>query len=509
MNQKVVLIITDGIGFSPKTEYNAFHHAKKPHYDYLFKSVPNSLVCSYGEEVGLPHNQMGNSEVGHISLGSGRVIHQDLVRINKAIANKELESNPALRRLLDSINTLHLLILASKGGVHSHIDHLEALALLAKKEDKKIWLHLISDGRDTGIQTFMEHTANIRGMLDSTMQIATISGRFYAMDRDKRWDRVKLAFDCIAKGANPKNQTVESYIEENYEQGIFDEFIPPASFNGYTGLPVATQALSKNFIDAESMDSQTEGLVFVNYRSDRARQLSASLGLRDFDSFERKLPNISMACLCEYDETFPFAVLFPKDKLDNTLPQILARAGLSQARVAETEKYAHVTFFFNGGREEPLEGEERLLVPSPKVKTYDLKPEMSASEVGDGVCDFIERGFDFIAVNFANGDMVGHTGNFEASIKAVEAVDKELAKIWNLAKQKGYSLVLTSDHGNCEEMKDSKLRPLTNHTVGDVFCFVDSDGVSKINNGRLSNIAPTILKIMGLPLPKEMDAPLF
>ncbi|RDU73126.1 2,3-bisphosphoglycerate-independent phosphoglycerate mutase [Helicobacter aurati] len=507
---KVLLIITDGIGFSPKTEYNAFYHAKKPHYDYLFKNIPNSLLHTYGESVGLPSGQMGNSEVGHMSLGSGRILYQDLVRINKAISDNTLHSNQVLQNVLDSIQTLHLAVLASNAGVHSHINHLKELAKIAKSKNKKIWLHLISDGRDSKPQSFLEHIAILDDILDSNVQIATVSGRFYAMDRDNRWERVESAFQAIAHGANLQHQNIQSYIAQSYQHGIFDEFILPASFNNYLGMPKANiQSLKQNHINQDNKDSNTEGFIFVNYRSDRAREIVASLGLKDFQGFERDMPNLLMTCMCEYDEKFPFDIIFPKNKVQNTLAQIIAEHGLKQAHVAETEKYAHVTFFFNGGKEDRLDGEERLLVQSPKVVTYDLQPEMSAQEVANGVCDFINKGFDFIVVNFANGDMVGHTGNFEASIKAVEAVDKELAKIWNLAKQQEYSIIMTSDHGNCEEMKDSNCNPLPNHTVGDVFCFVDSKNVHTIANGTLSNIAPTILKIMNIPIPKEMDKPLF
>lgn len=507
--QKVVLIITDGIGHSEKTDYNAFFHAKKPHYDYLFKNVPHSLIRTYGLSVGLPHGQMGNSEVGHMSLGSGRVLYQDLVKINNAMQDGSIESNPALNSLLDSVNTLHLCVLASDGGVHAHINHLHSLALIAKKRNKKVWLHLITDGRDVKPQSFLKYLGQLQEILCDEIKIASVCGRFYAMDRDRRWERVEQAFRVLAYGHNAQT-CIESYIKESYDSGVFDEFIVPASFNDYKGFKPYNKTCKKNYIDTTCVDSDTEGFVFVNYRSDRAREIVASLGLKDFSEFSRNFfPNILIACMCEYDEKFPFPALFSKEKVRDTLAEILSKQRLRQAHVAETEKYAHVTFFFNGGKEEEWSGETRLLIESPKVKTYDLKPEMSASEVGAGVCGFINEGYDFIVVNFANGDMVGHTGNFEAAIKAVEAVDREVAKIWNLAKQNGYSIIMTSDHGNCEDMKDSNLKPLTNHTVGDVFCFVDSKGIESISNGSLSNIAPTILKIMDIAIPKTMDKPLF
>ena len=511
MSKKVLLIITDGIGYNPKTTYNAFYHAKKPHYDYLFQNIPNSLITTHGLSVGLPHGQMGNSEVGHMSLGSGRIIFQDLVKINNAIDDKSIANNAALRDILDSVSVLHLGVLASDGGVHAHINHLKALAKIAQNNSKKIWLHLITDGRDVKPQSFLRYLETLQDILDSNTKIATICGRFYAMDRDNRWDRIESAFKVLAYGDNPQHCSIESYIQKSYQQNIFDEFIVPASFNGYKGFSAKDiQTLSQNHIGKNEIDAQTEGFIFVNYRSDRAREIIASIGLKNFNSFQRAfMPNLFIACMCEYDKTFPFLVLFPKDNITNTLAEVIAEHGLRQAHVAETEKYAHVTFFFNGGREKEFHGETRLLIESPKVKTYDLQPEMSAKEVADGVCDFIQKQYDFIVVNFANGDMVGHTGNFEASIQAVEALDKEIAKIWNVAKQNNYNIIMTSDHGNCEEMKDENLKPLTNHTIGDVFCFIDSKKVKHIHNGTLSNIAPSVLKLMDIKIPKEMDNPLF
>lgn len=522
---KAILIITDGIGYKEETQYNAFYNATKPTYDYLLKNVPHSLIHTYGTAVGLPDGQMGNSEVGHMCLGSGRVLYQDLVKINNAIESKALESNSVLNTLLDSIKVLHLAILASSGGVHSHINHLKEVALIAKAKGKKVWLHLISDGRDVPPQSFLEHYKVIEPILDSnplphhtdskvgSIQVATLSGRFYAMDRDNRWERVEQAYNAIVNGENLQKCTIREYIEQSYNDKVYDEFIIPASFNNYQGIPKIDSndpiESKENFINNHNRNFYTQGFIFLNYRSDRAREIVAALGLSNFNSFPRIQPNIEVACMCEYDEKFPFPILFPKDKVQNTLAEIISKAGLTQAHIAETEKYAHVTFFFNGGKEEKLPGETRLLIPSPKVKTYDLQPEMSAPEVGQGVCDFINKGVDFIVVNFANGDMVGHTGNYEAAIKAVEAVDIELGKIWKLAREKGYAVVLTSDHGNCEAMKDSNLKPLTNHTVGDVYCFIDAPGVTSVNSGSLANIAPTILKLMNLPIPEQMQKPLF
>lgn len=488
---KAILVITDGIGYSHKTTHNAFYHAKKPNYDFLFENVPYGMIDTFGLSVGLPEGQMGNSEVGHMCIGSGRILYQDLVRISNAITSGELAQNPALLGVIKDSSVVHLCGLLSDGGVHSHISHFKALIEILSLQGKTIKLHLITDGRDVLPQSALGYLSEIEKLCNEKVSIASISGRFYAMDRDKRWERVQQAYQSIALGKNPSSLSPQEYIKAQYDEGIFDEFIIPASFGDYKGMEAG------------------EAFIFVNFRSDRAREIVESLGNPHFSEFEREFIPLSIATMTEYDATFPYPILFPKQKVQNTLAEVIATNGLRQFHTAETEKYAHVTFFFNGGREEPYPNEERCLVPSPDVKTYDLQPQMSANEVGECVLGAIKEGYDFIVVNFANGDMVGHTGNFEAAIKAVEAVDYELGRIIESAKANNYALFITSDHGNCEEMKDENGNMLTNHTIGQVWCFGMINGVEHIANGGLNNIAPSILKAMNLPIPQEMDKPLF
>ncbi|WP_300731242.1 2,3-bisphosphoglycerate-independent phosphoglycerate mutase [uncultured Helicobacter sp.] len=492
MLMKTILVITDGIGYSQQTQYNAFHHAKKPTYDYLFKNVPYSMIDTFGLSVGLPQGQMGNSEVGHMCIGSGRVLYQDLVRISRAIEDKQIQDNPAFLHATEHQNIAHLCGLLSDGGVHSHISHFKALIQILSAQHKKVYLHLITDGRDVLPQSAITFIDEIQGLCSESVRIATLCGRFYAMDRDKRWERVQKAYESMVMGTNPTSLSPQEYVHSMYEEGIFDEFITPASFEGFSGM------------------NDNEGFIFINFRSDRAREIVDALGNPHFTGFERsKVVNLRIATMTEYDATFTYPILFPKQKVQNTLAEVISIHHLRQLHTAETEKYAHVTFFLNGGREAEFAGEHRVLIPSPNVKTYDTMPEMSAPQVCDEVLKGIEESYDFIVVNFANGDMVGHTGNFEAAIKAVEAVDTALGKIIESAKAHHYGLFITSDHGNCEEMRDEEGNILTNHTVGQVWCFCLADGVSKLNNGGLNNIAPSVLKVMGLPIPQEMDKPLF
>ena len=490
MAKKSILVITDGIGYSEKTEHNAFFHATKPTYDRLFKETPYSFIDTFGFSVGLPEGQMGNSEVGHMTLGSGRVLYQDLVKISLALKDGSLETNDVLKTLLNSSNRLHLVGLMSDGGVHSHINHFIGLAKIGAKAGKKVFLHLITDGRDVSPTSAPRFLEQIKDILDENIQIATISGRFYSMDRDNRWERVEQGYKAIAN-ANPKtSKDIFEYVKDSYAKDVTDEFIIPTAFDGYDG-----------FLDGDSV-------LTINFRSDRMREMASALADPDFSGFKREYKKISFATITEYDKSFTFPVLFRKDTPENTLAEVISNAGLSQLHTAETEKYAHVTFFLNGGIDEPYNNETRVLIPSPQVKTYDEKPQMSAPEVGDAVVNGIKEGIDFIVVNFANGDMVGHTGDFEAAKKAVSAVDTELGKILQHAKENDYSVVITSDHGNCEEMKDDNGEILTNHTVGKVWCFVVADGVSEVKSGGLNNIAATMLKLMDIEIPKEMDKPL-
>lgn len=490
MRKKVVLVITDGIGLNENTEWNAFANAKKPTYDWLFKNAPYSLLCSFGEDIGLPKGQMGNSEVGHMCIGSGRVLYQDLVKISQSLESGSLAKNPTLLNFANDVNTIHLCVLASDGGVHSHISHLLGLAKILERLGKRIFIHAITDGRDIPPLSAPKFIEQILEIESSNIKLATICGRFYAMDRDNRWERIKVAYDCLIDGVNPQDSALQ-YLQSQFSQNITDEFINPASFNNFSGI------------------KDGEGFIFVNFRSDRARELIRALGDSEFSHFEREKKDIKILCMCEYDASFNYPILFPKDNVSDTLAEIISQQNLTQSHIAETEKYAHVTFFFNGGKEAILPKENRILIPSPKVKTYNLKPEMSAKEVCDAVLSEMRNKRDFIVVNFANGDMVGHTGDYEACIKAVEAVDSELGRIINQAKQSNYSVIITSDHGNCEKMRDETGKILTNHTAGFVWCFIIDNEVKKVANGGLDNIAPSILKLMGLPTPSVMSKPLF
>ena len=490
MSKKTVLVITDGIGYSTKNEHNAFYKAKKPTYDKLFKEVPHSFIETSGLSVGLPQGQMGNSEVGHMSIGSGRVLYQDLVKISLALSDKTLESNEVLQTLLKKSPRLHLIGLMSDGGVHSHIDHFIGLANIAAKNNKEVFLHLITDGRDVSPTSAKKFLEMVETQVDKSVKIATISGRFYAMDRDNRWDRVQKAYEAIVDAKPKIDLEVSSYIDASYAKGDSDEFIKPVAFEGYEGV------------------MEGDSILTINFRSDRMRELVTALGNSAFDSFSCNKKRVNLATMTEYDKSFTYPVLFLKEYPKNTLAEVISSKGLRQLHTAETEKYAHVTFFLNGGIDEPYENETRVLIPSPNVKTYDMKPEMSAKEVGDVVLRAMQEGYDFVVVNFANGDMVGHTGDEDAAILAVEAVDRELGRILECAKEQDYALVITSDHGNCEEMRDDNGNILTNHTVGKVWCFVVADGVTKVENGALNNIAPTVLKLMDIEIPKEMDGSL-
>lgn len=487
LSKKAVLVITDGIGFSPKTEHNAFHNATKPNYDKLFEETPHSLIDTSGLSVGLPEGQMGNSEVGHMSIGSGRVLYQDLVKISLALSENTLEENKTLQNLFKTSDRLHLIGLMSDGGVHSHIDHFMGVAKIAAKNGKKVFLHLITDGRDVSPTSAQKYLKIVQSHLNENIQIATMAGRFYAMDRDNRWGRIQRAYEAIVEAKPKTDFEPAGYIGSSYALGETDEFVEPTAFEGYDGVK-----------DGDS-------ILTINFRSDRMRELVTALASNGFHEFSRNYKMVSLATMTEYDKSFSYPVLFSKAAPKNTLAEIISSKGLRQLHTAETEKYAHVTFFLNGGIDEPYENETRVLIPSPDVKTYDMKPEMSAFEVGEAVLKAMDENYDFVVVNFANGDMVGHTGDEEAAKIAVTAVDAQLGKIIEKAKENDYAVVITSDHGNCEEMKDEDGNTLTNHTTGKVWCFVMADGVTKVESGGLNNIAPTVLKLMDIEIPSEMD----
>jgi 2,3-bisphosphoglycerate-independent phosphoglycerate mutase len=490
-HQKTVLIITDGIGCKPDSTCNAFKDAQKPTYDRLFETAPRALISTHGLSVGLPEGQMGNSEVGHMTIGSGRILYQDLVKISLALEDGSVEENQMLNDTLALNDRVHLIGLLSDGGVHSHIEHTIGLAKLAKSRGKKVFLHLITDGRDVSPTSAKKYVAQIEEICDESISIASIGGRFFTMDRDNRWERVEKGYRAIAEAAPSTSLSPEAYIDESYAKNETDEFIEPVAFEGYEGM------------------KEDDVVLITNFRSDRVREITSALGDEHFDEFACKSTPLNIATMTKYDSSFPYPILFPKETPKNTLAEVVSDAGLRQLHTAETEKYAHVTFFMNGGIEEPMIGESRVLIPSPDVKTYDMKPEMSAPEVGEAVRTAMDESYDFIVVNFANGDMVGHTGNYEAACQAVNAVDTELGLILNKAKEDGYAVVLTSDHGNCEEMRDSEGHVLTNHTVGEVWCFVMAEGVTEVKEGcGLNNVAPTVLKLLGLDIPDEMDEPL-
>ena len=483
MAQKTILIITDGIGSNKNGKFNAFEAAKKPNYDKFFKEIPNSLIKTSGNAVGLPEGQMGNSEVGHMCIGSGRVLYQNLVKISRSFDDGSIAENEALKVLFKKCKKIHVMGLYSDGGVHSHLEHFDGMCELASKNGCEVFAHAITDGRDVSPNSGL----NFIKSLEAKFKVATVCGRFYAMDRDKRWERVKEAYDSLVKGANLSSLSPSEYLQKSYDEGVTDEFVKPASFNGFSGI------------------GKDDGVIVINFRNDRAREICQALGEEKFSEFERPFAIKNLITMTEYDANFKFEVLFKNEKIKNTLSEVIAEAGLRQLHTAETEKYAHVTFFFNGGVEELASNETMVLIPSPKVKTYDEKPEMSAAEVCKAVLKGMDDDQDFIVVNFANGDMVGHTGNYEAAIKAVEAVDMALGEIYAKAKEKNYAMIITSDHGNCEEMRDSSGELLTNHTTYDVFCFVVAEGVKELKNGGLNNIAPSVLKLMGLEIPAEMD----
>ena len=492
---KAVLVITDGIGYSKKQEYNAFFAAKKPTYDKLFQEVPFGMIHTYGLSVGLPEGQMGNSEVGHMSLGSGRILYQDLVKINKAIHENTLMQNPALN-CLKNCKRVHLVGLLSDGGVHSHIQHILALAL-GLESQYEVLLHLITDGRDVPPKSAPKFVREVESQIEGKrIRIASLSGRYYAMDRDNRWERVEKAYNVIALGENTQTLTPQEYLQSQFKEGIFDEFILPASF-------------CKDFTeDSPNKIQASDGLIFVNFRSDRAREIVNALGNASFNAFVRKsFVEIPLVTMTPYDKTFDFPILFPKEIITNTLAEVISKHNLRQFHTAETEKYAHITFFFNGGLEEPYINETRVLIPSPKVKTYDEKPEMSAKEVGDAVLKAIEESYDFIVVNFANGDMVGHTGSLEAAKKAVETVDECVGKVVELVEEKQGNLLITADHGNAEQMIDYATgEPHTAHTTNPVpLILVTANETLKLKTGgKLADLAPTMLDLMKLEKPEEM-----
>lgn len=498
----VMLMILDGFGIAEASEGNAVSLAKKPNFDRLMKEYPHSMLEASGMAVGLPEGQMGNSEVGHLNIGAGRIVYQELTRITKSIADGEFFENEellkAMKNAKENNTALHLMGLLSDGGVHSHINHLKGLLEFAKKEGlTKVYVHAFMDGRDVAPSSGKEFIEKTEEMMKEVGvgKIATISGRYYAMDRDNRWERVELAYNAIVRGTgNTANSAVEA-IEESYKNDKTDEFVVPTVILE-DGHPTTT---------VNSGDS----VVFFNFRPDRARELTRALTQKDFDGFNAEKLDLTFVTMTQYDKTFEGVMIaFKPQTLENTLGEFVASKGLNQLRIAETEKYAHVTFFFNGGVEKPNENEDRALIASPKVATYDLKPEMSAYEVTEELLKRIDSDkYDMIILNYANPDMVGHTGVIPAAVKAIETVDECLGKVADKILEKGGSLFVTADHGNAETMIDFETgAPFTAHTTDPVpFIWVTNDTEDKtLENGKLSDIAPTMLQEMGLEAPAEM-----
>ena len=499
MSKKLMLVIMDGWGLGLVPASDAIQQAKVPFVTSLYKNYPNSTLVTCGEAVGLPEGQMGNSEVGHLNLGAGRIVYQELQRINVAIKTGELASNPTLLASIDyaiqNNKPLHLLGLVSDGGVHSHTSHLKAICDLCKAKGlSQLYIHAFTDGRDTDPKSGLGFIEDLENHLkNSAGKIATVSGRYYAMDRDKRWERVQLAYDCLVKGEGPAASSAIDSIKANYASNITDEFIKPTVLTE-NGKPIATI-------------KDGDAVLCFNFRTDRCREITEVLSQKDFPDFGMKKLDLHYTTITKYDETFKKVnIIFENDNLENTLGEVLAKHNKKQIRIAETEKYPHVTFFFSGGRELPFEGETRIMAPSPKVATYDLQPEMSAAELTDKLLPEIKAGNpDFVCLNFANADMVGHTGVFSAVMKAVETVDTCVEKIVTAGLENGYTIFLTADHGNADYMINEDGSPNTAHTLNLVpFFIIDKDWKGSIQPGKLGDLAPTILKVMGLEIPKEM-----
>ncbi len=497
MAKKALLMILDGWGIGNHSKSDAIYSTPTPYWDSLINQYPNSELQASGENVGLPDGQMGNSEVGHLNIGAGRVLYQDLVKINKAIKEGTILDNPQIKEAYsyakNSGKALHLMGLTSDGGVHSSLDHLFALCDIAKQYGlEKVYIHCFMDGRDTDPRSGKGFIEALQAHLDkSTGSIASIIGRYYAMDRDKRWDRVKVAYDLLVNGQGTQATDMVQAMQDSYDADVTDEFVKP---------------INNASVDGTIKDG--DAVIFFNYRNDRAKELTVVLTQHDMpEEGMHTIPGLQYYCMTPYDASFTGVhILFDKENVDNTLGEYLSSLGKKQLHIAETEKYAHVTFFFNGGREAPYKGEERILVASPKVATYDLKPEMSAFEVKDRLVEAIRsQKFDFIVVNFANGDMVGHTGVYEAIQKAVKAVDQCVNETVEAAKDADYEVIIIADHGNADNAINPDGTPNTAHSLNPVPCvYVTSDKNARIADGILADVAPTILHIMELPQPAEM-----
>jgi len=495
--KKTVLIILDGWGHGDRSKSDAIHNANTPFVDSLYNKYPNSELLTDGENVGLPKGQMGNSEVGHLNIGAGRIVYQDLVKINLTCDDNSISEMENLQKSFSYANqnnkTLHLIGLVSDGGIHSHQNHLYKLCELANKEGiKNVFVHAFTDGRDcdpkSGKGFIQELEKNLFGA-----KITSVCGRYYAMDRDKRWERVKLAYDLLINGKGEKSQNISESIQNSYDNGITDEFIKPLVKVDENGNPIAKI-------------KENDAVICFNFRTDRCREITEVLTQSDNAEFEMKKLNLHYTTMTNYDATFKNVnVIYNKDNIKNTLGEVLERNNKTQIRIAETEKYPHVTFFFSGGREKEFEGEKRLMVNSPKVATYDLQPEMSALEVTSTIVSELEKGeTDFVCLNFANPDMVGHTGDYNAIKKAVETVDDCTKKVVEVGLKNDYAFIIIADHGNADFAINFDGTPNTAHSTNPVPCFAINTDFEKIENGKLGDIAPTVLQIMGVEIPKEM-----
>ncbi len=502
MNQKkVALIILDGLGYGRQDQSNAVLAANTPYLDQLLASQPNSSLQASGEYVGLPDGQMGNSEVGHMNLGAGRIVYQELGRIHKAVNDGEFNQNPVLqdafRYARENGKNVHFIGLLSDGGVHAHTQHLKGLCLAAQAagvSQDRVHIHAFLDGRDTDPNSGQAYLEDLELFLQNgSGKLVSAIGRYYAMDRDNRWERVKLAYDLLVHGVGQPAQDIRAAVQASYGEGITDEFVKPIVRVDETGKPLATV-------------QEGDVVMCYNFRTDRGREITQALTQRAFPEYGMQPLALRYITMTSYDDTFAGVdVVFHKDNLYNTLGQVLEANGRTQTRIAETEKYPHVTFFFSGGREEPFQGEHRILIPSPKVATYDLQPEMSAQEVADAICeDITTRTPDFICLNFANPDMVGHTGVFDAVVKAVETVDTCLQQVVECGKQYGYSFIILADHGNSEYMVNDDGSAHTAHTTNLVPCVLIDGEYNALGDGKLGDVAPTVLKLMGIEIPAEM-----
>ena len=499
MNKKVILMILDGWGKSPDPKVSAIDNANTPFIDSLYTKYPNAQLRTDGLNVGLPEGQMGNSEVGHMNLGAGRIVYQDLAKINLAVANKTMNQEKPLIDAFDyakkNKKPVHFLGLVSDGGVHSHTSHLRGLIDVAEENGlKNMYVHAFTDGRDVDPKSGAKYIKDLDHYLQNTnAKLASIIGRYYAMDRDKRWERVKLAYDLVVNGVGEKSKDAVGSILDSYANDVTDEFIKPITMVDSHDNPIATI-------------QDGDVVVFFNFRTDRGRELTEALSQKDFHEQNMHKLNLYYVTMTNYDETFENVhVIYDKDNITETLGEVLEKAAKKQIRIAETEKYPHVTFFFSGGREEPFNGEMRILKNSPKVATYDLKPEMSAFELKDALVPELKKGeVDFVCLNFANGDMVGHTGVMEAAIKACEAVDVCVKEVVETALENGYTTLLIADHGNCETMINPDGTPNTAHTTNPVPLILIDNELKHINSGVLGDVAPTILDLMQIPQPEVM-----